>query len=155
MSRFAPQQIRTFFVTSVTWGRRSVFQTARSADLFLQNLIANLDKGRFQLHAFVLMPDHFHLLITPAAEISLEKALQFVKGGFSFRAKKEGLYSGEIWQPGFTEHRVKDAADFLVHVQYIHENPVRARLVESPEDYSHSSANGRFETDQMPEHLRG
>jgi len=34
------------------------------------------------------MPDHFHLLITPAHEVSLEKAVQLIKGGFSFRAKK-------------------------------------------------------------------
>jgi hypothetical protein len=34
------------------------------------------------------MPNHFHLLLTPAAEIPLEKALQFIKGGFSYRAKR-------------------------------------------------------------------
>jgi hypothetical protein len=40
-------------------------------------------------HEFVIMPNHLHLLLTPAAEIPLEKALQFIKGGFSYRAKRE------------------------------------------------------------------
>ena len=47
------------------------------------------NQGRFLLHEFVLMPDHLHLLLTPARDISLEKALQFVKGGFPFRVKRE------------------------------------------------------------------
>ena len=42
-----------------------------------------------QVHEFVFMPNHVHLLITPAPDVSLEKAMQFIKGGFSYRAGKE------------------------------------------------------------------
>ena len=59
-------------------------------------LAENRRKGRFLLHKFVIMPNHFHLLLTPAAEIPLEKALQFIKGGFSYRAKREINFSLEI-----------------------------------------------------------
>jgi len=57
------------------------------------------------LHEFVLMPDHFHLLITPLS--TLERALQLIKGGFSFRAKKELGFLGEIWEKSFYDRRVR------------------------------------------------
>jgi putative transposase len=82
----------------------------------------------YTLHAFVIMPDHLHLLITPAE--SVEKSVQLIKGGFSFRAKRELKWSGEIWQPGFTDHRIRDEEDWMRHLQYIRSNPVEARLVE-------------------------
>ncbi len=83
----APQSTRTFFVTSTTAGRRALLQSDRMAQLLLDVLAENRRKRRFLLHEFVIMPNHFHLLLTPAAEIPLEKALQFIKGGFSYRAK--------------------------------------------------------------------
>jgi putative transposase len=100
------------------------------ARLLIDTLLRYREQGKFLLHEFVLMPDHFHLIITPAADVSLEKALQLIKGGFSFRVKQEMHSNLEIWQPGFTEHRVKDCKDFERHCTYIRENPVRARLVE-------------------------
>lgn len=80
---------RTFFVTSSTWGRRSVFRSERMAKLFIEVLYHYRSQGKYLLHEFVLMPDHFHLLITVSANLSIERAVQFVKGGFSFRVKRE------------------------------------------------------------------
>jgi putative transposase len=65
------------------------------------------------------MPNHFHLLLTPAAEISLEKAVQFIKGGFSYRAKRELHFAFEIWQASFVNHRIRDAEDYKHHHTYI------------------------------------
>jgi putative transposase len=90
----APQEIRTFFITSVAHGRDPLFKKEAFARLFLNVLETNRKKGRFLLHEFVAIPDHFHLILTPATDVSLEKAVQYIKGGFSFRAKKElGLNS--------------------------------------------------------------
>src|ERR1041385_4191869 len=97
----APQEVRTFFISATAWGRRSIFQTERMARLFLDVLRENREKRRFEVHEFVLMPDHFHVLVTPAAEESLEKCVRYIKGGFSFRAKKELGFAGEIWQEGY------------------------------------------------------
>ena len=83
----APQEIRTFFVTSVSHGRRAIFQSTKMARLLIDVLTDNRAKGRFLLHEFVVMPDHFHLMITPAPEVPLGKALQYIKGGYSFRVK--------------------------------------------------------------------
>jgi putative transposase len=74
------------------------------------------------------MPDHLHILITPS--VSVEKSVQLIKGGFSFRAKRELDWKTEIWQPGFTDHRVRDEEDWKHHIEYIRQNPIRARLVE-------------------------
>jgi putative transposase len=73
----APQSTRTFFVTSTTVGRRPLLQSDRMAQLLVDVLAENRRKKRFLLHEFVIMPNHFHLLLTPAAEVPLEKALQF------------------------------------------------------------------------------
>jgi len=152
--RLAPQQIRTFFVTSVTWQRRSLFKSEPMARLFLETLLRYRDQGRFQLHELVLMPDHFHALITPANEVSLEKAVQLIKGGFSFRAKRELDLNLEIWQEGFTEHRVKGGEDFERHALYIRDNSGRARLAESASEYPYGSAAGRVQLDPAPPWLK-
>jgi putative transposase len=83
----APQEVRTFFVTSVAHARASILKKEEMSRLFVNVLQDNREKGRFLLHEFVVMPDHFHLIVTPAGDVSLEKAIQYIKGGFSFRAK--------------------------------------------------------------------
>jgi putative transposase len=129
MTRLAPQELRTFFVTATTYFRKPLFRNERLAALFMDHLQTN--RTHFLLHAFVLMPDHFHILFTPNEDVSLEKAVQFLKGGFSFRAKRELEYAGEIWQRSFNEHRVADAADYFKHVEYIRQNPKRAGFGEN------------------------
>lgn len=146
---FAPQEIRTFFVTTNTAGRRRLFQVESNAELLLNVLREDRAKGRYRLHAFVLMPDHIHLLLTPAETISLEKAMQYIKGGFSFRLKSQL----SVWQPSFSLRRIEDGRDFEAHLNYIHENPVRAGLCHDPEGFSHSSACRSQDIDPAPCHL--
>ena len=102
------------------------------------------------MHEFVFMRDHVHLLVTPAPGASLEKATQFIKGGFSYRAKKEMNFNGEIWQKSFNEHRIRDAEEYVRQVEYIWMNPVKAGLVERAEEYLYSSARLRAEVDAAP-----
>lgn len=94
------------------------------------------------------MPDHLHLLITPCE--ALEKSVQLFKGGFSYRAKRELGWSKEIWQPGFTEHRIRDEEDWLNHVEYIRQNPVRARLAIDPAHYPYMNISRR----ELPQGLK-
>ena len=67
------------------------------ATLFLETLTGYRAQGKFFLHEFALMPDHVHLLLSPCGEITVERAVQLIKGGFSFRAGKELGFRGEIW----------------------------------------------------------
>jgi REP-associated tyrosine transposase len=152
--QMAPQEVRTFFVTSVTWGRRPVFRADPMAQLFLDTLRSYRLQHRYRRHEFVLMPEHFHLLLTPAPDVPLEKATQLIKGGFSFRVKQEMGSNLEIWQPGPPNHRIRDAADYARHVEYIHQNPVKRHLVEKAEEYPYSSAGGALEVDPAPPGLK-
>ena len=138
-------------ITTETWGRRSLFNTERWAKLLIDTLY-HYRGSTYLLHEFVIMPDHIHVLITPMA--SLEKAVQFIKGGFSFRAKKELGSNMEVWQKGFQDHRIRDAGDFAEHIRYIHENPVRKHLCEQAADYLYSSAHPGFELDLAPQGLK-
>ena len=134
-----PQEIRTFFTTSVTANRRRLFQTERNAELLLRILQDNRQKDRFELHAYVIMPDHIHLLLTPAENVSIEKAMQYIKGGFSFHLKS----AFEVWEKSFKEHRIKDDLDYTQHLHYIEQNPVRANLSPTAEQLPYSSASSQ------------
>jgi len=150
----APQEIRTFFITATTWGRRTIFRAEPMASLFLDTLQRYRVQHKYHLHEFVLMPDHFHALLTPAPDIPLEKAVQFIKGGFSFRVRKELGSVIEIWGTGYTEHRVKDVTDYQHHVFYIRDNPVRAGLADAAEAYPFGSASGKWPNDPTPPWLK-
>jgi putative transposase len=141
---------QTYFVTSSTSGRRMLFHNQKWAGLFLDVLFHYREKG-YLLHEFVLMSDHFHLIITP--KTTLEKAVQFLKGGYSFRAK-EFKFPWEIWQKGFSDHRIRDGSDFDTHRNYVHQNPVKKGLVCNPQDYPYSSASGKFDLDPAPQWLK-
>jgi putative transposase len=131
---------RTFFTTTRTAGGKALFQTKRMADLFIDVLRSYMRTGKIIVHDFVVMPNHVHILMTVPGEISLEKAMQLIKGGFSFRAKKELGFRGEIWQRGFSDVRIVDEQSFQQHRAYIHNNPVKAGLASSPEEYPSGSA---------------
>jgi len=148
--RLAPQETRTYLVTAVTAERHSLFQITVNAELLEQTIFDYHKKGKFLLHAFVIMPDHFHALITPAPEVSLEKAMQFIKGGFSFRLKSKL----DVWMRSFNESQISTEAKFMSCVRYIEENPVRQGLVATPEAYRFSSA-AHGALDPMPLHLQG
>lgn len=94
---------RTFFVTSSIAGKRNLLQSDQSAGLFIRTLYDYRARGKFRLHEFVVMPDHFHLLITVDSNMTIERAVQYVKGGFAFRAGRELGFRAPVWQKGFSE----------------------------------------------------
>jgi putative transposase len=131
---------RTFFVSSKTFRGKALLQSERSALLFIDTLRSYVQAGKFTVHDFVVMPDHVHLSITIDNLTSIEKAVQLIKGGYSYRRKKELGELGEIWQKGFSEVRITSRASFLKHREYIEQNPVRAGLAKTPEEYPYGSA---------------
>jgi REP-associated tyrosine transposase len=107
------------------------------AQLLIDVLYHYRGQKKYLLLEFVVMQNHFHLLITPGE--TLERALQLVKGGFSFRAKRELGFGGEIWQTSYYDRRVRDMGEYEKMRDYIRENPVRAGFVAWAEDYQYSS----------------
>jgi putative transposase len=71
---------RTFFATTKTSQGLSLLQSERNATLMIDVLRSYVAAGKFRLHDFVVMPDHLHLLITVGADMTIEKAMQLVKG---------------------------------------------------------------------------
>jgi putative transposase len=78
-----------YFLTFSTWERTRLFVVEAYAKIFLQTLYGYRRQGSFQLHAFVLMPEHIHLLLTPANEVTLERVVQLIKGGYSHKFGSE------------------------------------------------------------------
>jgi putative transposase len=142
----------TYFITSSTFQKQNLFQSERMAELFIEVLKHYREQQKYLLHEFVLMPNHFHLLITPT--LTLERALQFIKGGFSFRAKKELGFGGEIWEKSFYDRRVRDLQDYQAFCEYIHLNPVKRNWTTVAEDYPYSSAHPGFALDAVPQRLK-
>jgi putative transposase len=143
---------RTFFVTTVTWQRLPIFRVEFRAQLLIEVLLGYRDQGKYLLHEFVVMPDHLHVLLTPAVEVSLERAVQFLKGGYSYRLRK--VERIQVWQESFTNHRIRDTEDYERHCEYVRMNPVRAGLVREAAAYPFSSASAGVRLDAMPPGLK-
>jgi putative transposase len=115
---------RTFFVTTKTSMGKALLQSDRNATLLIDVLRFYGKQGKFQLHDFVVMPNHLHLLITVSGDSTVERVMQFIKGGFSYRLKRELGYLGEVWQRGFSEVRVDNRESYVCHQEYIAQNPL-------------------------------
>ena len=144
---------RTFHVTSSTFGKSFLLQSHRSSQLFIRVLYEYRAQKKFRLHDFVVMPNHFHVLITVGAGMSVERAVQFIKGGFAFRAARELGLRPPIWQRGFSGVRVLDANIAARISRYIRDNPVVGRLVCEASAYPFSSAYAGYALDPLPQSL--
>jgi REP-associated tyrosine transposase len=96
------------------------------------------------------MPDHVHILLTPAHDVTIERAVQLIKGGYSQALGTLRGRSAEVWQRGFTDHRIRDPNDFVIHRNYIHQNSVVGKLVTDPCQYHYCSAFPGFKLDLWP-----
>ena len=75
---------RTFFVTSSIAGKRNLLQSDRSAGLFIRVLYDYRAQGKFRLHQFVVMPDHFHVLLTVESDLAVERGAVHQGAGSRF-----------------------------------------------------------------------
>ena len=144
----------TYFVTTDAWQERELFRVAELAEIVVQRINSCREQGAYLLHEFVLMPNHLHLLITPGDTTGLEKAIQLIKGGSSHQIHQQRGHKMGIWQPGFHEWTLRDAEDYKRKVEYIWMNPVRAHLVERPEEWLYGSASGKYALDPKPSRFR-
>ena len=86
---------------------------------------------RYELHAFVVMPNHVHLLVTP--KVVASRWLAPLKGFTAYRANERlGSHGQAFWQDESYDHLVRSAAEFQRIRAYIEENPATAGLVSKP-----------------------
>lgn len=118
---------------------------------------------RYILDAYVVMPDHVHLLLTPIYDWRLSKILQGIKGYTSREINKILNRKGSFWQDESFDHLVRNEASWIDKFEYIHNNPAKAGIVDRPEDYKFSSlvtihSKGRLESfgrlESLPHRIR-
>ena len=127
----------TYFITNVTYERRCILTD--NSDLLWQSILTLQTRAPFDLQAWAILPEHFHLLLD-SRDLDISKLLQRIKMGFSaLYLKRFGLNSGRVWQNRFWDHIIRDQRDWNHHVDYVHYNPVKHGLVSSPFDWERSS----------------
>jgi putative transposase len=141
----------SYFITTKCAENRSIFQVPENAQILINILFKYRDQHAYQLHEFVVMPNHLHLLLTPGESISLEKCIQFIKGASSHEIHKRRNHKLEIWQKSFHDWTIRNEPDWHEKAQYIRMNPVRATLVDDPKDWPNSSASEAFLLDPIPD----
>jgi|SRR5665213_126545 len=140
-------QAGVYFVTTDTWQKHPLFINAILANIVVEQIISCRERGFYSLHAFVLMPDHLHVLLTPGEATTVERAMQMIKGGSAFRIGKEKPQSFPIWHTGFHDRWMRDEQEYRGSKKYIERNPVEAKLVGVPEEYEYSSTSGKYMLD--------
>jgi len=138
LRHFVPGQ--TCFVTSVTFGRRPLL--ARHIRLLLTAIRRAKRKSDFGITAWVVLPDHFHLLLD-APDGDTSTVVQRIKLSFSNQYRLQTEAAGPVWQHRYWDHITRSRNDMNRHIDYIHFNPVKHGLAVSPCDYQLSSF-GRF-----------
>jgi putative transposase len=143
----------TYFVTANVFQKKGLFRVEKVALYFIEVMLQYRTQEKYLLHEFVVMPDHFHLIISPTG-ITLERAMQLIKGGFSFQLNKNLKAKKDVWQPSFMDRRIRDSLEYQQFKDYIWQNPVKRFLARTPEEYPYSSANSLFKLDPVPQRLK-
>ena len=113
----------------------------------MEQIVQSRDRGFYALHAFVVMPDHFHALLTPGVDTAIEKAVQMIKGGASYKLRREAGSKTAVWQDGYHDRWIRSREEFNSTKRYIEQNPVRAGIVLSVNEYEFSSVNNMVKLD--------
>ncbi len=140
------------FITCTCYRRQPWLGTPRRRNLFLTVLEDVRRRYQFVVVGYVVMPEHFHLLISEPQEHTPSLVMQALKLGFARRVlgqtrrrrdrRQAELFPPEkhhVWQPRFYDFNVWSVRKRVEKLRYMHENPVKRGLVESPELWRWSS----------------
>jgi REP element-mobilizing transposase RayT len=106
----------------------------------VQDSLKFFDGDRYFLHAWVIMPNHVHVLFTPAEGWTLSKILHSWKSFSAREANKVLDRTGEFWQAEYFDRAIRDERGFSAAAEYIEYNPVKAGLCINPAEWPFSSA---------------
>ena len=145
---------RSYYLGCCLHGRRPLFRQEELAQLLLDLYVSQRDQSAIALHGYVIMPDHYHVLVTLRAAESISGLVRGIHSLFARACRERTGLRGPVWQRRFYDHAIRDEEDWRTKLAYTHENPVRAGLVKAPTDYAWSSA--RFwETGSGPVECEG
>jgi putative DNA methylase len=121
-------------------GAGSCFLSNKSVAQTIEQNLLYFDRKRYILHAWVIMPNHVHILLTPGQDATLSCIIHSWK---SYTAKRANSILGRqtaFWQREYFDRRIRNENHFIDAITYIHNNPVKAGLCESPAEWQFSSA---------------
>lgn len=126
--------------------RRRLFDRPRDYDEFLQILDVTLDKRPTRLLGYVLMPNHWHMVLWPAAPRELSQFLHYLTSlhAARFRHTSGTTGSGHVYQGRYRSTVVDSDLRYARTLRYVEGNPVRAQLVRRAEDWPWSSMTERL-----------
>jgi REP element-mobilizing transposase RayT len=116
------------------------FLSNRDVAEMVQASLLALHGVRYELFAWVVMPNHTHSLLSPTDGWSLEKLMHSHKSFTAHQANRILNRSGEFWMKEYFDRYIRNAAHFEKTIRYIENNPVKAGLCPKPEDWPFSSA---------------
>ena len=111
------------------------------AEVVRRSILLNNTETHLNI-AWVIMPNHVHLLIKQWPGFKLGNIVKQIKGGSAHNLNKALGRSGKVWQIGYFDRLIRSPLQLRQTVDYIHENPVKARLVSNSNNWSMSSCNG-------------
>ena len=116
---------QSHFLTFSCSGRRPNFSAPPIYDLFLNRLEETRYRFDMRIYAYVIMPEHVHLLVSESDKETLANAMHFLKLSFT----KTLGYKGSFWEKRYYDRNIRDADEFDEKLGYIHRNPVKRGLV--------------------------
>ncbi|HEY4380007.1 MAG TPA: transposase [Acidobacteriaceae bacterium] len=133
------------FITISCHRHAHILKTPEACDTFQRILEETRRKYLFQILGYVAMSNHIHLLVTEPERNKLSTAIQVLKQRFS--RTRDGEF---IWEPRYYDFNVFTAEKRIEKLRYMHRNPVKAGLVERPEDWRWSSFNAYATNEPHP-----
>jgi putative transposase len=119
--------------------RMEVFNNRDDYEYFLELLKQASKRENVEIHAYCLMPNHFHLLLVPKEANSLSRFMQWVMTSYVRYYHKKNKTSGHIWQGRYKSFIVEKESYYITLIQYIESNALRAKLVGKAQDWEYSS----------------
>jgi putative transposase len=121
-----------------------VFDDAEDYEYFLDLVKKGADRERVAVHAYCLMPNHFHLLLSPKQEGSLSRMMQWVMTSHVRYYHCKNKTSGHVWQGRYKSFIVQKGGYYLNLIRYIEANALRAGMVQKAEDWRYGSLFDRL-----------
>lgn len=128
----------TYHVTSRGIRRSVICTDKKDFNIFMMVLKSTMEKMPFQLHCFCMMTNHLHLLLT-TEETNIGRIMCRILGNYARNFNERYGYKGHLFEERYASGLIKTNEHLLEVSRYIHMNPVKAGIVDKPEDYPYSS----------------
>lgn len=125
-----------FFITFGTFDRKPILAKEDVHDRFVAFGVKQSAHG-ISIGRYVIMPDHIHFFLRLSPHYKLGVTVGFLKKSLSSGLKETG-YNPPHWQPGFFDHLIRSVDSYSDKWNYVYENPVRAGLVQSADEWPYS-----------------